>query len=138
MSFPINSTSVHTPSCKRVCRVMQRTAIARDGRISHGGVFNCRKISGTNFWSQHSWGNAVDLFPKDGAFNNDIAEAAVRQAKKRTWANRGRKLQLSNVIDHLNRRIWTPGTGWHPYGGTVGPHVHVQAAPIKTGTPGCA
>lgn len=25
------------------------------------GVWNCRKISGTNTWSQHSWGNALDL-----------------------------------------------------------------------------
>ena len=102
------------------------------------GVFSCRKIAGTNYWSQHAWGNALDLFPKDSRDNDEIAGAAVTQATKRTFANRGRKLDLSNVIDHLNGRIWTPGTGWHEYNGTVGPHVHVQAAPIKTGTPACA
>ena len=75
---------------------------------------------------------------KDSRNNDEIARAAVPQATKRTFANRGRKLDLSNVIDHLNGRIWTPGTGWHVYNGTVGPHVHVQAAPIKTGTPACA
>ena len=62
MTFPINSTSVMTPACERVCRVMQR--VAREGLISYGGVFSCRKIAGTNYWSQHAWGNALDLFPK--------------------------------------------------------------------------
>jgi hypothetical protein len=96
------------------------------------------QIAGTNYWSQHAWGNALDLFPTNSKYNDEIARAAVTQATKRTFANRGRKLDLSNVIDHLNGRIWTPGTGWHEYNGTVGPHVHVQAAPIKTGTPACA
>jgi hypothetical protein len=108
MTFPINSTSVMTLACERVCRVMQR--VAREGLISYGGVFSCRKIAGTNYWSQHAWGNALDLFPKESKYNDEIAEAAVTQATKRTFANRGRKLDLSNVIDHLNSRIWTPGT----------------------------
>jgi hypothetical protein len=136
MTFPINSTSVMTDACERACRVMQR--VANEEKISYGGVFSCRKIAGTTYWSQHAWGNALDLFPTKPGYNDDIAKAAVTQATKRTVANRGRKLELSNVIDHLNSRIWTPTTGWHEYGGTVGPHVHVQAAPIKTGTPGCA
>jgi hypothetical protein len=134
--FPINSTSTITAPCERVCRVMQR--VQRAKLISYGAVFACRKIAGTNYWSQHAWGNALDLFPKENKYNDEIADAAVYQAKHRTVANRGRKLDLSNVIDHLKSRIWTPGTGWNPYGGTVGPHVHVQAAPIKTGTPPCA
>jgi hypothetical protein len=115
---------------------MQR--VARGGPHLQWRVFSCRKIADTNYWSQHAWGNALDLFPKDSKNNDEIAGAAVTQATKRTFANRGRKLDLSNVIDHLNGHIWTPGTGWHDYKGTVGPHVHVQAAPIKTGTPACA
>lgn len=136
MPFPIYSTSTMTASCERVCRVMQR--VRRRKLISHGGVFTCRKIAGTNVWSQHAWGNAVDLFPKDAKHNDEIARAVVYHAKHRTVANRGRRLELSNVIDHLNGRIWTPGTGWHEYSGTVGPHVHAQAAPVRTGTPHCA
>jgi hypothetical protein len=37
MTFPINSTSVMTPACERVCHVMQR--VAGEGLISYGGVF---------------------------------------------------------------------------------------------------
>jgi hypothetical protein len=76
VTFPINSTSVMTPACERVCRVMQR--VAREGLIPHGGVFSCRKIAGTKYWRQHAWGNALDLFPKDGKYNDEIAKAAVR------------------------------------------------------------
>jgi hypothetical protein len=41
VTFPIYSTSVMTPACGRVCRVMQR--VAREGLISYGGVFSCRR-----------------------------------------------------------------------------------------------
>jgi len=101
LTFPINSTSVITPACERVCRVMQR--VAKEGLISYGGVFSCRKIAGTNYWSQHAWGNALDLFPTDSKYNDEIARAAVTQATKRTFANRGRKLDLSNVIGDCPR-----------------------------------
>jgi hypothetical protein len=79
VTFPINSTSVMTPACERVCRVMQR--VAREGLISYGGVFSCRKIAGTNYWSQHAWGNALDLFPKDSKYNDEIARAAVTRLR---------------------------------------------------------
>jgi hypothetical protein len=139
--FPIYSTSVETPAIARVIRVMLRTKAARF--IDHAGVYNCRRVSGSTVWSQHAWGNAVDLFPKGGAENADeacerIARAVVRQATQRTAANRGRKLAVAEVIDHQNGRIWTPSRGWHEYGGTRGPHVHVSGAPLRTGTPPCA
>jgi hypothetical protein len=62
----------------------------------------------------------------------------VYQAKHRTKANRFRKLDVAEVIDHDGRRIWTPSQGWHDYNGTTGTHIHVSAAPLKTGRPPCA
>lgn len=142
MTFPVNSTSVQTAPCERVCRVMQRARIARS--IASGGVFSCRKISGSNTWSQHAWGNAVDLFPKGTEYAEKralcykIANGVVYQAKHRTAANNRRKLDVAEVIDHENGRIWTPGGGWGPYGGNPGLHVHVTAAPKRSGIPACA
>lgn len=140
--FAVNSTSVQTAAIERACRVLGRTKAAR--HIAYGAVYNCRKISGSSSWSQHSWGNAVDLFPKTG---NDVADArdrriiaaaAVYQATHRTRANRFKKLDVAEVIDHDGRRIWTPEYGWHAYGGTTGNHVHVSGSPLKSGTPPCA
>jgi hypothetical protein len=139
MSFPVNSTSVETAPIKRALACLQRAKVER--KIKHAGVFVCKKIVGSNSWSQHSWGNAADLFPTDGntqAKLRDIADAVVWQTTHRTKANRFRKLDVSQVIDHDGKRIWTPSGGWQFYSGTAGAHVHVSGAPLKTGTPPCA
>jgi hypothetical protein len=141
MSFPVYSTAVITKQIARAVRVLRRARIAEE--ISYAGVFNCRKIAGSDRWSQHSWGHAVDLFPKASDEHADeacarIAAAVVRQATRRTIANRGRPLAVAEVIDHANMRIWTPSRGWHAYTGTRGPHVHVSGSPLRTGTPPCA
>ncbi len=143
MSFPVNSTSVETKAIERVIRVLKRTKAA--DRVSYGAVFSCRPIAGSSTYSQHSWGNAVDLFPKTGPHSDAdakdraiIAAVIVKNTTKRTIANRGRKLPVSQVIDHDGRVIWTPEQGWHGYTGTTGDHVHVSGAPLRTGTPPCA
>jgi hypothetical protein len=145
--FPVYSTSVKTKAIERVIRVLMRTPAA--AFVDHAGVYNCRRISGSTVWSQHAWGNAVDLFPKTGTSRKrgyvdadearqTIARTIVRNATRRTKANRGRKLKVSQVIDHDGRLIWTPERGWHPYTGTTGNHVHVSGAPLRAGTPPCA
>ena len=109
--------------------------------IAYAGRFVCKQISGSSSWSQHSWGNADDLFPTPNDTQKKlraIADAVVYQAKHRTVANRGRKLDVAEVIDHDARRIWTPSEGWHAYGGTTGAHVHVSGSPLKSGRPPCA
>lgn len=145
--FSINSTSVETAAIARVGRVLRRAKVSR--LIASAGVFNCRTIAGTSTYSQHAWGNAIDLFPSSagakvefqGNVNRElraIADAVVMHTTKRTLANLGRKLAVSQVIDHNNRRIWTPSEGWHTYTGALGTHVHVSGAPLRSGTPACA
>jgi hypothetical protein len=147
LSFPVNSTSVETAPCSRVATVMGRTKVGSGTTriISYAGCYICKQISGSNSWSQHSWGNALDLFPKPSPQRvtvqhelRAIADAVVYQATHKTKANRLRKLEVAEVIDHDGRRIWTPSQGWHDYGGTTGTHIHVSAAPLKTGVPPCA
>ncbi len=135
MSFPINSTSVITAPIKRLHTVLFRTRA--DGPIKYAGVFVCKKILGSNSWSQHSWGNASDLFTGSAKENRAVADTVVWQATHRTKANRFRKLDVAEVIDHENSRAWY-GSGWVPYGGATGLHVHVSGRPLKSGTPACA
>ncbi len=139
--FSVQSTSTETAAISRVVRVIQRAKIHR--RIALAQVFNCRQISAGGSWSQHAWGNAVDLFPSGDieshtAERRAIANFVVRSTTRRTLANLGRKLAVAEVIDHSGRRIWTPSQGWHTYTGTTGDHVHVSGAPLRTGTPPCA
>ena len=147
MAFPVNSTSTQTAPCSRIATVMGR-AKAGSGKtrvIAYAGCFVCKKISGSDSWSQHSWGNALDLFPIPHPAPSyvqtelrQIAYGVVYQATHRTKANRLRKLEVAEVIDHDARRIWTPSQGWHAYGGTTGAHIHVSASPLRTGRPACA
>ena len=139
--FPVNSTSVETPATARTIRVMQRTRVARD--IDHAGVFACRKIAGSSRWSDHSWGAAVDLFPKPPSADDDqqrrwIMHTVVMQATRRTIANRGRKLDIRYVIDHDAGWQWTPAEGYRAYTGATGDHVHVSDGPAPVGVPPCA
>ncbi len=92
MTFPINSTSVITPPASGFAVY---AASGPGGPHLLWGVFSCRKIAGTNYWSQHAWGNALDLFPTNSKYNDEIARAAVTQATKRTFANRGGASSIS-------------------------------------------
>lgn len=140
-NFPINSTSVITASIERVGKVLQRAGVS--DVIAYGGVYNCRFVVGTTTPSQHSYGNAIDLFPEwasggaSGALMQAelrrIAEAVVRHATKKTVANRGVRLDVAQVIDHDAGRIWTPADGWHVYTGTTGAHIHVSGNPMYSG-----
>ncbi len=141
MSFPVNSTSVETAAVRRIVRVLERAKVSK--LIGSAGVYNCRKIAGSSSWSQHAWGNAVDLFPVAPVADDDgqryvIAHHVVDLATHRRRVNRFRKLAVAEVIDHDARMIWTPERGWHRYTGSTGDHVHVAGAPLRTGTPPCA
>lgn len=139
MTFPVESTSVETAATKRVVAVLQRLDVAR--KIDHAGVFACRSIAGSSAWSDHSWGAAVDLFPKgskDAATRREIAHAIVYQATHRTKANRFRRLRVRYVIDHDGRAMWTRSEGWHGYTGSAGDHVHCSNGRAPNGTPPCA
>ena len=136
--FPVVSTATITRRCRRfVERVFQRTEAAL--LVVRAGVFNCRLTSGTDLWSPHARGDAADLFPKVATVESldRIAHAAIRQATKRTKANRGRKCPIVHVI--WNRSEWTRDLGVHAYGGVPHTgHVHIGfsfSSPIK---PACA
>jgi hypothetical protein len=79
------------------------------------GIQNCRKQTGNaNQWSQHAWGNALDIGVPSLTTGDRVA-AYLR-------ANAGR-LRITNVLwrvaDHYD-------------------HVHVEGVPLQTGIPPCA
>jgi hypothetical protein len=116
---------------------MQRSAPALRGKIHRAGVFNCRPIAGSTTFSQHSWGNAVDLFCSEEDLAS-IAGNVVLQATRSTKANRGLPVPVATVIHHQlawttnNPRFHEANVQAHTN------HVHVEFLPTKTGTPPCA
>ncbi len=139
MTFPTNSTAYQTAEAKRAMRVMNRSNVAH--LIAYAGCYNCRPIAGTSTPSQHSYGNADDLFPKPPTSDDDAQRRAIfhnviTQATKKTIANRGRKLKVHLLIDHDARLQWTPSGGIQHYYGDTGDHVHVDYYPQYSGSCG--
>ncbi len=140
--FPVNSTSVETDATRRLLRVLGRAKVSR--RIAFSEVYNCKKVAGTDVWSDHSWGAAADLFPKPPAQDDAedraaIVRATIRNATKRTLANRCRKLRVRYVIDHDALKIYeAPDFEPKQYSGLAGDHVHVSTGKKPEGVPPCA
>lgn len=94
-----------------------------------GSPFSCRRVAGTWTWSQHAWGNALDIF----------ASRDTMYAISRFLARRSPRLPVQQVI--YARQVWTSSSPyWHYYGGSNPhyDHVHVTGLPYRMGTPPCA
>jgi len=99
-------------------RRVRDEVFARFPEASNAGVFNCRRIRPCHNppcgWSQHSWGNAIDV----AVPSKEVGDRVFR------WAtlNRGR-LGIGKII------WWTEGH-WD--------HLHIEGAPKQRGVPPCA
>lgn len=81
------------------------------------GVYNRRYIAGTKTWSQHAWGNAVDISNRAGTNRYNLLDTI------HGWA--------------LDQRV----QGWLPIGTILWrvpahfDHIHLEAKPKRTGNP---
>jgi len=85
------------------------------------GTFNCRKIAGTQVWSQHAWADAWDVASTQSAKTlqpDAYLDAIVEYLQE----SRGR-LGISSII-YRSRGHYS--------------HAHVDVPPVRTGTPPCA
>ena len=88
----------------------------------YAGAYVCKYIAGSGTRSQHSYGNAVDVFFDTIAHQEQVANAVVANANL---------LRPYHVIS--TGRIWTKGGGWKPYGGVYHSHLHVDFDPQQSG-----
>jgi hypothetical protein len=100
------------------------------GATSYGG-YNCRKISGTNTWSVHSTGRAIDLFVtlSGGQADNDLGDPIAN------WLiEHSNYLGISLVI--WDRASWgphrTPGAKHRYYDGDHPHHDHLHIEVSQT------
>lgn len=96
--------------------------------IGNIGAFNCRLIDGTNDYSDHSWGNAIDF----------TGSPMMLENLRNYLEKNANKLNVKYVI--YNREISTAGKNRKPYTG-VDPHtlhLHVDFYPSPSGNPPCA
>lgn len=91
------------------------------------GALVCKKVAGTNTWSDHAYGEAQDLFATWPVMD-EIANWTVANYKE---------LNVNYVI--LRDRIWKRDTKkWGVYTGVYHNHVHTSFCHDGAGTPPCA
>ena len=79
------TTKLETPvtlSCKFARSFGAWASDIHASKITHMGGYNCRKIAGSNFMSQHSYGNAIDISSIDGVSIKDSWQEAAKVACK--------------------------------------------------------
>lgn len=136
--FPVGSTTTITPTITRLIAVLRRSSVA--DVIQRGGVFTCRQTLGSDLWSAHAFGDAVDLFPTTPSrvLARRIGEAIVAHATRPTLANRGRPCR-GVVFVIAGDRQWIRGRGWLDYDGVPHDgHVHAAGSFSTRKRPPCA
>jgi hypothetical protein len=89
------------------------------------GAYVCKHISGSSSMSQHSYGNAVDIF-----FGSITQQEKVFM----DVVNRRAPVPIAHAISL--GRIWEPGTGIRAYSGIRHYHLHCDFSPQYSGTCG--
>lgn len=98
------------------------------GDVRSGGAWLCRYIDGTHTVSRHGFwkpdpggwkGSAEDVFVTEGGMPR---QEAMANFVVKEFGNKGLIECISNT------RIWTPGSGWHSYGGHQHFHMHMGFA----------
>lgn len=121
----VNPLAVMATSGNDAIDLVVGTVVQKYPSVTNLGIVVCKKIAGSNTWSQHSWGNAVD-FGGPGP-----------------WGSSGNITLLDKVNNYI-QRLWDEGLlpvsqlGWRNWSGHFPGHIHVSGDPYRHGTPPCA
>lgn len=74
---------------------------------------NCRKIAGSNTWSQHAWANAGDVFGTTEVLN----EVHSYLQSQYSWIIRVLLWQVADHFDHIHFDPWPKGISDPPCAG---------------------
>ncbi|MEX0833897.1 MAG: M15 family metallopeptidase [Actinomycetota bacterium] len=80
-------------------------------------AFNCRFVRGTNTWSQHAFGLAIDISPVQNPFvdGNRVVPRKGRRYRDRSQDKPGMIHGGDFVVDAFNDVGWEWGGNWNQY-----------------------
>jgi hypothetical protein len=87
----------------------------RSMRADNTSAFNCRRVSGTDSWSEHAYGRAIDINPVENPFV--ASDGSVRPRKGRPYADRSQHVKgmihpRGNTVRSFKRAGWGWGGNW--------------------------
>jgi hypothetical protein len=77
-------------------------------------AFNCRPIAGTDRWSEHSYGRAIDINPVQNPYvrGDTVQPEAGRRYLDREDVRKGMIVRPGSVVRAFARRGWEWGGDW--------------------------
>lgn len=78
-------------------------------------AFNCRTVSGTNRWSEHAYGRAIDINPVRNPYvgsDGSVSPDAGRRYTDRTKTAKGMIHDGDSTVRAFRRRGWGWGGNW--------------------------
>lgn len=77
-------------------------------------AFNCRTVAGTDRWSQHAWGRAIDINPVENPYvrGSSVEPPAGREYTDRSDVRPGMIVRPGPVLDAFEAIGWGWGGDW--------------------------
>jgi D-alanyl-D-alanine carboxypeptidase len=135
---------VHRDQARRMLGAMRRVFTARfpikrmwlvdayggsDDRsmnANNTSAFNCRFVAGTQRWSEHAYGRAIDINPVQNPY---VQGSRVSPARGRPYANRSRRhAGMIRSGDAVVRAFSSIGWGWGGYWSSAKDYQHFSAS----------
>jgi len=88
-------------------------------------AFNCRKVAGTDRWSQHAFGRAIDINPVENPY---VRDGRVSPRRGRPYVDRSRRAKgMIHARDATVRAFYRVGWGWGGYWSSSKDYQHFSA-----------
>ena len=77
-------------------------------------AFNCRRVEGSSSWSEHAYGEAIDVNPVENPYiaGGRVQPAAARAYLNRSRARRGMALEGNTLVRAFDAVGWGWGGRW--------------------------
>ncbi len=87
---------------------------AKSMRANNTSAFNCRKVAGTDTWSEHAYGKAIDINPVQNPYvRGDTVQPAAGEAYlDRTDVREGMIVRPGPVVESFRIADWKWGGDW--------------------------
>jgi len=83
-------------------------------KANNTSAFNCRKVAGTNRWSEHAYGEAVDINPVQNPYvrGSTVQPAAGARYLDRSNVRKGMVVRPGPVVRAFSQVDWRWGGDW--------------------------
>ena len=99
----------------------------RSMRADNTSAFNCRTVAGTNRWSEHAYGRAIDINPVENPYVGSDGSVSPQKGEEYVDRSQHRKGMI-HAGDTTVRAFQRQGWGWGGYWSSSKDYQHFSAS----------